>query len=130
VRGETVSSKKRLNDLKQFIDANPAHPVDGGLLEDVIVEKVVSLLRSEEPKFAWSDPVPLPPAMEQFKRVLEQDGFVVTESALRRALPADIGLQQTESELMRLLDLHNFGTAKGHLEERRIRKVGGCEAAG
>jgi hypothetical protein len=117
VRGETVSSKKRLNDLKQFIDANPAHPVDEGLLEEVIVEKAALLVASEQPKYAWTDPGPLPPDDGKFKRVLEQDGFVVTEGALRRTLPADFRLLETESELIRLLDLHNFGTAKGHLEQ-------------
>lgn len=115
VRNEnTASAKRRMNDLKQFIDAHPAHQVDDGLLENVVVERAALLFPTPDPD--WP-PEPLRPEMEKLRRALEQDGFVITAGSLRRILPADIGLPTTESELMRLLDHHNFGTAKGHLEQ-------------
>jgi hypothetical protein len=117
VRGEGVSVRKRMNDLIGFVDEHPTHPIDGGALETVIVEKAVSLLPSAEPKYPWSSPPHLTPTMEGFKRALEQAGFVVTDGVLRRALPAYLDLPETESELVRLLDRHGLVTAKGHLEQ-------------
>jgi len=67
--------------------------------------------------------------MEKFRRALQQDGFVVTAGSLRRILPADMELPTTESELMRLLDCHNFGTAKGHLEQAMENHARGNWAA-
>lgn len=117
VRGEGTSVRKRMNDLISFVDDHPARPVDGGPLETVIIEKAVSLLPPDRPDSPWSSSPPLSPAMDVFRRVLEQDGFVISDGVLRQALPADIGLPGTESELMRLLDQHGFTTAKGHLEQ-------------
>ncbi|WP_391349623.1 hypothetical protein [Azospirillum sp. A23] len=117
VRGEGVSVRKRMNDLIGFVDEHPAHPVDGGTLEAVIVEKAMSLLPPTEPKRPWSSPPRLTPAMEGFKRALEQAGFVVADGGLRRVLPADLALPETESELVHLLDRHGLATAKGHLEQ-------------
>ncbi len=114
IRDDTVSAKKRMNDLKQFVDAHPAHQVDGGFLENVLVERAALLFPTPDPDWPAE---PLRPDMEKFSRALEQDGFLVTAGSLRRILPADIGLPTTESELIRLLDRHNFGTAKGHLEQ-------------
>lgn len=114
IRDETVSAKKRMNDLKQFVDAHPAHQVDGGFLENVLVERAALLFPTPDPDWPAE---PLRPDMEKFSRALEQDGFLVTAGSLRRILPADIGLPTTESELIRLLDRHNFATAKGHLEQ-------------
>jgi len=128
IRGETVSAKRRMNDLKQFVDDHPAHQVDDGFLENVLVERAASLFPTDE-RWPWSEPVSLPPALEKLSRALEQDGFVVTAGSLRRILPADIGLPTTESELMRLLDRHNFGTAKGHLEQAMENHARGNWAA-
>lgn len=115
IRGETTASaKKRMNGLKQFVDAHPAHKVDDGFLENVLVERAALLFPTPDPDWPAE---PLRPDMEKFSRALEQDGFLVTAGSLLRTLPADIGLPNTESELIRLLDRHNFGTAKGHLEQ-------------
>lgn len=115
IRGEkTASVKARMNDLKQFVDAHPARQVDDGFLENVLVERAALLFPTPDPDWPAE---PLRPDMEKFSRALEQDGFVITAGSLRRILPADIGLPTTESELIRLLDRHNFGTAKGHLEQ-------------
>ena len=103
------SKQKRMNDLKRFIDAHPAHPVDDGLLENVIVERAASLFPPPPDRDWGAEPEPLPDDLEKVRRALEQDGFVVTAGSLRRILPADIELPATESELMRLLERHNFG---------------------
>lgn len=115
IRGEkTASARKRMNDLKEFIDAHPAHQVDGGFLENVLVERAALLFPKPDPDWPAE---PLRPDMAKFSHALEQDGFIVTAGSLRRILPADIGLPITEPELVRLLDRHNFKTAKGHLEQ-------------
>jgi hypothetical protein len=117
IRGEGASVRKRMNDLISFVDSHPAYAVDDGPLETVIVEKAVSLLPPDQSDGPWSAPPHLTPQMEVFKRVLEQDGFVIAAGVLRRALPTAIGLPETGSELMRLLDHHGLITAKGHLEQ-------------
>jgi hypothetical protein len=128
IRSETdASAKRRMNDLKQFVDAHPAHQVDDGLLENVFVERAASLFPKPDPD--WSDQGALLPVMEKFKRALEQDGFVVTAGSLRRTLPADIRLPGIESDLVRLLDRHGFGTAKGHLEQAMENHARGNWAA-
>jgi hypothetical protein len=128
IRGETASAKKRMNDLKQFVDAHPAHQVDDGLLENVLVERAVSFFPTDEPR-PWGEPEPLPPDLEKLSRALEQDGFVVTAGSLRRILPAGIGLPTTESELVRLLERHSFAIAKGHLEQAMENHARGNWAA-
>lgn len=126
IRGEDVSAKKRMNDLKHFVDAHPAHKVDEGLLENVLVERAASLFPVLDRD--WPAEL-LRPEMEKFSRALEQDGFVVTAGSLRRIFPADIGLPTTESELSRLLERHNFATAKGHLEQASENHARGNWAA-
>ncbi len=123
------SKQKRMNDLKRFVDAHPAHQVDDGLLENVIVERTASLFPPPLDPDWGAEPEPLPDDLEKVRRTLKQDGFVVTAGSLRRILPADIGLPTTESELIRLLDRHNFGTAKGHLEQAMENHARGNWAA-
>jgi len=132
VRDESAAFEKRLNDLKQFLDRNPAHPVEGGLLADVIVEKAVTYLPVERQSRPWdnsSEPEPLPPLAAKFVRRLAADGFIVTDRTLRRELPVDVGLAKAESELMRLLNRHRFAVAKGHLEQAFDNHAGGNWAA-
>jgi hypothetical protein len=117
VRDENFSAQRRGNDLKQFVDEHPAFFIEGASLEDILVEKAASDVAKEEAKFFDPSEAALPSVMEHFRRKLEQDGFVVTEGALRRTLPTDVGLLQAESEVMRLLNRYNFSTAKGHLEQ-------------
>ena len=98
-----------MNSLINFVDGHPAYPVDAVTLETVIVEKAVAFLPSGQGHLSQE--------MDDFTRVLQQDGFVVTDGALRPALPTDMGLPDTESELMRLLEQHGLAMAKGHLEQ-------------
>ncbi|MDG2531543.1 hypothetical protein [Caulobacter endophyticus] len=116
IRTDQVSLKNRMSDLKGVFDQDPTAMIDGEPLARVLVERAVSKLPGE-PKHSWSPPVQLTPAMETFKRTLEMDGYTVTDGVLRRILPADIGLPETESELLRLLDVYQLHTAKGHLRQ-------------
>lgn len=114
IRGENASLRKRMNDLIQFVDNNPDYPCDDGPLEMVIVEKAVTLMQTH-----WEWPVnpESPEPIQTFKRALQQDGFDVADGSLRPALPKDIGIPHIESELIRLLEVHGFSTAKGHLDQ-------------
>lgn len=116
IRTEPISLKNRLSDLKRYVDQFPETLIDGAPLQLILVERAVSLL-PPEPEYEWSRQPRVTPAMETFIRTLELDGFTVTEGALRRTLPTDIGLPETESELMRLLAHHGLDIAKSHLQQ-------------
>jgi hypothetical protein len=94
----------------------PNYPVEGGVLQDVLVEDAVSRL----PGFGYDSEDPseyLPPLAAEFLRGLERDGYMVSGSLLRRTLPVDIGLPTAQSEIDRLLDKHGFTVPKGQLEQ-------------
>lgn len=116
IRSETVNLKNRMSDLKRLYDEDPSCVVDGQPLARILVEGAVAKLPGEPPH-AWSS-LPRPtPAMEMLKRTLEMDGYTVTDGVLRRILPADIALPETESELMRLLEAYQLTVAKEHLRQ-------------
>jgi hypothetical protein len=97
VNSRRASVSECLNNLIKLTDQWPYQQTDDGrLLRDALVEKAVSM-------------VPLPPAPEDwwissrdapdvatFRRALELDGYTITEGALRRTLPADVGLPSGE----------------------------------
>lgn len=114
---DSGSAKSRMVELKKFLDRHPRYVVEDGILEDVLVERAAKLLPAEQPRFAWSQPAPPIEEFDRLKRVLQQDGFIVTDGALRRELPEDIGLPEAQSELVRLLNRHGLAVAKGHLEQ-------------
>ena len=116
IRPDPVSLKNRLSDLKQFVDLNPTATVDGKPLVNMIVERAASFL-PREPEHSWSRARPITPAMETFVRVLDMDGYAVSNGMLRRTLPTDIGLPETESELMRLMNKYGLETPRGHLQQ-------------
>ena len=116
IRSEPISLKNRLSDLKRFVDLHPSAVVDGEPLVNVIVERAATFL-PHEPEHSWSRAPRLTPAMETFMRVLDMDGYAVTDGMLRRTLPTDIGLPETESELMRLMAKYALDTPKGHLQQ-------------
>jgi hypothetical protein len=111
VRSEKVSVSQCLNNLIRLTDQSPGLETDDGLpFRDALVEKAATMI-----PHLWPE---LPnPDWETFQRALEVDGFVITDGALRRTLPADIGLPTAESETTRLLQKHSFTTAKGHLDQ-------------
>lgn len=116
VRSEPTSLKNRMSDLKLLLDEVPPVVLEGEPLTSIVVERAVPLL-PPEPEHEWSRPSQPTPVMEGFVRSLEMDGFTVTAGHLRRMLPADIGLPAAESELIRLLDVHEMAMAKGHLQQ-------------
>jgi len=115
VAGETVSVARRLNSLVQHFDRDPETRVDSGeLLGNVLVEHAITLLPGQ---YGWSQPEELPSKFAAFHHRLRLDGFVITDGALRRTLPASIKLPEAEDEIARLLNKHGFAVAKGHLEQ-------------
>ncbi len=112
-----VSAKERMVKLKRYIDYNPLKRVDDGILENVLVERTIRFLPANEPEYELQSSPPSRPEFDHFRRALSQDGFVVTAGELRRELPVDAGLANAESDLVLLLDRHDFITAKGHLDQ-------------
>ncbi|MBZ9726352.1 hypothetical protein LB554_20630 [Mesorhizobium sp. CO1-1-11] len=109
------SAKARMVELKRFIDRNPRHSVDDGLLENVLVERATARLPAIEPDYEWSTARVERPEFQKLRYALEQDGYRIVDGTLRRSLPSDIGLPQTDSELVALLKKHRFETSLGHL---------------
>lgn len=123
------SAKSRMVDLKRYVDRNPLRQTDEGLLENVLVHRAIAFLPSIEPEYEWSSPPAPNPIFDRLRRALSQDGFIVTDGELRRELPADVGLPQAESDLVRLLDKHGLATAKGHLDQAFKNHAAGNWAA-
>ena len=48
---------------------------------------------------------------------LDRDGFELTDTGLRRKLPAQLPVVEQEDQLISLLEKFGFGTAKGHYEQ-------------
>ena len=117
IKGEEVSIRKRMNHLYQFVVNHPDHSTDDGPLEMVIVEKAVALIQKHCEWYVDLESSDLPPEMQTFRRVLQQDGFDIADGSLRSTLPKDIEMPSIESELVRLLEAHGFSTAKGHLDQ-------------
>jgi hypothetical protein len=120
--GEKGYISQRLNKLIALAldELPPNYPVEGGeVLQDVLVENAVSLLPGYgyNPEYAGEEAFYLPPRAAEFLRGLERDGFTVSSSVLRRALPVDIELPAAQSEIDRLLEKHELVTAKGHLTQ-------------
>jgi hypothetical protein len=109
----------RFNHLIKFFDEDPSYRLnDGELLWDKFVETAVSLLGPPRERFTWEgmeEETQTPGAV--FRHALERDGFVVSEGALRRALPVDLDLPTAHSEVERLLEKHAFTVPKGQLEQ-------------
>jgi hypothetical protein len=107
-----------LNNLIRLTDEWPDKEIDDGqLLRDALIDNAVSLVPlPPAPEAAWMAS-PDATDMAVFRRALELDGYVITEGALRRTLPANVGLPTAESETTRLLQKHGFKTAKGHLDQ-------------
>lgn len=112
VRDEPVALSKRFNDLKMLVDREPGMLIDNAPLEDLLVERAADAYLSHQ--HTWQNGT-FDAQAERFRRTLEQDSYTVSDGALRRLLPGDIGLPEVQSELMRLLDAHGLATARLHL---------------
>lgn len=116
----------RFNHFIKFCDEQPDHRLDdGNLLTDELVEKTVPLLPPIETATSWRPASELPEQAVAFLRVLDQDGFTVTDGVLRRTLPAALTLPDAEDEVARLLTTHRFTVAKGHLNQAFTAHTGG-----
>jgi hypothetical protein len=115
---EPLSLAKRLNQLMSLFDENPDRLVkDGESLDDVLVEKAVSLLPAKR-RHLWSgEDKELPKDHQDFLQRLEIDGFVMNDGKLLTALPRSIALPEAQDELSTLLLKHRFIVAKGHLDQ-------------
>lgn len=122
IPGEGVSLKKRLIGLKLLLDDKPHYVIDGEPLQKLLVEKAVSLVSELSP---WPSPLPENHPTAVFKRALSQDGFVIIEHLLIRALPKSVGLHEAEDEVMTLLAKHDFTTAREHLRQAYIGHTNG-----
>lgn len=112
IRDEPGSLTKRFNDLKMLVDREHGRLIDGEPLEDLLVEKAISNLLSSG--FSWQS-ADFEAQADKFRWALQQDGYTLTDGALRRQLPVDIRLPEVQSELIRLLDTHELSTPKVHL---------------
>lgn len=117
VGAETYSVKKRINNIVIALDQQPDRQVDGGgLFGEVLVEKAISLIVPQRSDSPWMINTPRPDAA-LLTRNLERDGYVISDGELRRSLPPELGLPKAEDEVARLLDVHEFETPRGHLEQ-------------
>lgn len=122
IPGESISLKKRLIELKLFLDDKPHYAIDGEPLQRLIVEKAAALASGSSP---WPSPLPENHTTEIFKRALSQDGFVIADGLLVRALPENVRLHEAEDEVMTLLVRHDFITAREHLRQAYIGHMDG-----
>jgi len=116
VTGPGVSLRQRLNSVVDLVDDDPGRLIDGRLLSEALVEKAASLF-PPAPRQKWKTQGHLTPRMEAFRRMLDLDGFAVSDQAIRRSLPADIGLPDAQDVITQLLSKHRFTTARGHLDQ-------------
>ena len=120
VGGDAVGSSnpKRLNNLMMIVDQDPGRLLgDGELLVDAIVVKAASLLPDPRPKYAWSTAPSISEDDATFLRLLNLDGFTVSDGVIRAALPTDLDIPQAEDDITRLLAKHSFSVSAGHLKQ-------------
>lgn len=113
-RCDSGSLQDRFNHLIKVVDGDPGRRLDtGDLLVDILVRSAVASFptsqRGEESTFTTAQLI--------LQRALDVDGFGVDDGALRRTLPAELGLPQAQDDITRLLDKHGFTTLKGHLDQ-------------
>lgn len=122
--GQSGSVMTRLNKLIWYLDVFPNYQVeDGRSIQEVIIEKAIWLLAEQE-----EENLPLPNEAA-FLRRLEQDGFAVKDSQLRRTMPMELQLPEAESEVERLLSKYGLAIARGHLDQARDAHARGEWAA-
>jgi len=108
------SIEDRVNHLIKLVDEDPTLRLDcGDRLVDTLVRQAVTSL----PGSAWGDEPDYTPAQAILLRALDLDGFTVEDGALRRTLPAELGLPQAQDDITRLLHTYGFTTLKGHLDQ-------------
>jgi hypothetical protein len=127
---ELLSLAKRLNELMGAFDQNPDRMVeDGESLDDVLVEKAVSLLPAKRRRLWSGEEEELPKDHRDFLQRLEVDGFVITDGKLQTALPRSVALPEAQDELSGLLLKHQIIVPRGHLDQAFSAHTAGNWAA-
>lgn len=113
----------RCNHLIKYFDEDPWRRLESG---DPIGAQLIEAALSLFPDGAPEDPYEVEhtgtrgQARLALVRALDLDGFTVTDKALHRTLPAELGLPQTQDDVTRLLDKHGFAMLKGHLNQALV----------
>jgi hypothetical protein len=127
---EPLSPAKRLNELMGIYDQNPDRSVENGEnLDDVLVEKAVSLLPAKRRRLRSGEEEELRKDHRDFLHRLEIDVFVITDGKLQTALPRSMALPEAQDELSGLLLKHRFTVARGHLDQAFSTHTSGNWAA-
>lgn len=101
--------KERSTSIIRYLIATPdALGPNGSALVIEIIEHLVQQCQGNE---APSEAYP------GLAHSLDRDGYELTDSGIRRKLPAELPLVEQEDQLIYLLEKHNFDTARGHYEQ-------------
>jgi hypothetical protein len=113
-RCDAGSLQDRFNHLIKFVQEDPSRRLDTG---DLLVDTLVRSAVASFPRSQWGEDPAFTPAQLILQRALDVDGFSIDDGALRRTLPAELGLPKAQDDITRLLDKHGFRTLKGHLDQ-------------
>ncbi|WP_293648875.1 hypothetical protein [Pantoea septica] len=103
-----VSIAKKQSALVNFLIKNPeAKGPDNASLAIEIIEYIINKNRKYYSRSANS-------LMQELENALKKDGYELTETSVRKALPEEIPVDKTENKLIEILNKHGFSTAKGH----------------
>ena len=112
----TGSKPNRVNALIRWLVEHPEHNGPGGSpLAFEIIEEVLRGIRDQS-FYHVSEDDPSEILADLYNSLL-RDGFQINEYRLISVLPIEADLPEREDELSQLLDVHDFSTPKGHLEQ-------------
>lgn len=114
-----VNKQERATSLSKYLLKSPQRlDADGSNLTDVIVrERIASAISDCTSCYDGFDYEAFQSNYCALHRGLKRDGFTVKDGQLRKTLPEDVGLPQTDDEVHLLLKSYNFDTALGHLDQ-------------
>lgn len=98
--------KEKETSIAKYLISNPdAAGPNGSALSVEILEHIINNYHGfDEPSERYPN----------LARSLDRDGFELTNSGIRRKLPAELPLVEQEDQLIALLEKHGFDIAKGH----------------
>jgi len=117
------SKQNRTNELAKYLIAHPDRTEeDGSNLTDEIVRGTVSDSIEYSKISSWGDTSDFDyskfqQSYPELVRGLERDGFAVRDGTLKRTLPKELDLPQTDDEVHNLLRSHSLTTPAGHLDQ-------------
>lgn len=120
LENEIISGSKmdRANSLIRYLLNNPQVEMRNGRnLGDALVQYLAQYAMNQSMRFdAWDAEL----MRQRFPRLihaLEQDGYVVDQGVLRRALPEALELPQVDDEVHDVLRQRGFNAPLGHLDQ-------------